>query len=82
MSVLHTGGKLVEGTVGDVETLATAVVEVEPPLKFLDPDYDSINALDWALRRGLVKVRFHGNAVRSETRRQRRQMSLWRSSSI
>ena len=44
-SVLRTGGELVEGALDDVETLATAVVEVEPPLKFLDPDYDSINAL-------------------------------------
>jgi len=44
-SVLDKGGKLVEGTVGNVDTLAVAVFEVEIPLSFLDLDHGSINTL-------------------------------------
>jgi hypothetical protein len=39
-SVFDRGGELVEGALGDVNTLAIAVVEVELLLKFFDSDHD------------------------------------------
>lgn len=43
--VLDRGGKLVEGALGDIDTLAIAAVKVELLLKFRDPDHDSISPL-------------------------------------
>ena len=36
------GGELLENTLGDVDTLAVAVVEVEFLFKFLNPHRDSV----------------------------------------
>ena len=46
-SVLDVGRELVESALGEIDTLAAAVVVVilELPLKFLGPAHDSINAL-------------------------------------
>jgi hypothetical protein len=66
-SVLDVGRELVGGTLGEIDTLAAAVLVVlELPLKFLGPGHDSINALG-PFGRGLVD-RFGSDSVGIQTR--------------